>query len=172
MFLSTRTHDQPPNSTQHRYNPRNSELQLTMSVVGDVELRRRNLRTSMPQSTEEFSGSTLQFFDRSPTATPAQTRSGSPTLGSPTPHTTAETTKFMSDLHAITGRDATPDTTNPTATMTSAGVIDGSVYVSTAMKMQYLAVYFFFNLGLTLYNKAVMIKVSLSTSLIVPLFPS
>ncbi len=78
----------------------------------------------------------------------------------------------MNDLHEIAGKDATSDITNPTATMTSAGVIDGSVYVSTAMKMKYLAVYFFFNLGLTLYNKAVMIKVGLSTNLIVPLFPS
>ncbi len=78
----------------------------------------------------------------------------------------------MNDLHEIAGKDATSDITNSTATMTSAGVIDGSVYVSTAMKMKYLAVYFFFNLGLTLYNKAVMIKVGLSTNLIVPLFPS
>lgn len=143
-----------------------------MSATGGIELRQRNPRTSMPQSTGEISGSTLQFYERSPTATPAQTRSGSPTLGSPIPHTSAETIKFMNDLHEIAGKDATSDITNSTATMTSAGVIDGSVYVSTAMKMKYLAVYFFFNLGLTLYNKAVMIKVGLSTNLIVPLFPS
>lgn len=143
-----------------------------MSIAGGAELRKRIPSYSMPQSTGELSGSTLQFYERSPTATPTQTRSGSPTLGSPVPHTSAETIKFMNDLHEIASKDAPSDITNSIATMTSAGVIDGSVYISTTTKMKYLAIYFFFNLGLTLYNKAVMIKVGLSANLPVLLFPS
>jgi len=40
-----------------------------------------------------------------------------------------------------------------------AGVADGSARVPTWIKCKYLAVYFLFNLGLTLYNKAVMVQV-------------
>ena len=40
-----------------------------------------------------------------------------------------------------------------------AGVADGSASVPTWIKCKYLAVYFLFNLGLTLYNKAVMVQV-------------
>ncbi len=38
-------------------------------------------------------------------------------------------------------------------------VADGSATVPTRVKLIYLAIYFILNLGLTLYNKAVMIKV-------------
>lgn len=40
-----------------------------------------------------------------------------------------------------------------------AGVADGSASVPTWIKCKYLAIYFLFNLGLTLYNKAVMVQV-------------
>ena len=40
-------------------------------------------------------------------------------------------------------------------------VVDGSAAVSTRVKLQYLAVYFAVNLGLTMYNKVVMGKVGL-----------
>lgn len=40
-----------------------------------------------------------------------------------------------------------------------AGVADGSASVPTWTKCKYLAIYFLFNLGLTLYNKAVMVQV-------------
>ncbi|KAL9023698.1 MAG: hypothetical protein Q9180_008137, partial [Flavoplaca navasiana] len=44
--------------------------------------------------------------------------------------------------------------------MAQVSTIDGSASVTVASKVQVLLVYFAFNLGLTLYNKAVMIKVS------------
>lgn len=40
-------------------------------------------------------------------------------------------------------------------------VADGSATVPAKVKLIYLAIYFLLNLGLTLYNKAVMIKVCL-----------
>lgn len=42
---------------------------------------------------------------------------------------------------------------------TKVNALDGSGSTSTASKIQILLIYFAFNLGLTLYNKAVMIKV-------------
>ena len=41
----------------------------------------------------------------------------------------------------------------------SVSVTDGSATVPTTTKLKYLVIYFAFNLGLTLFNKAVMIKV-------------
>ncbi|KAL8950739.1 MAG: hypothetical protein Q9222_003236 [Ikaeria aurantiellina] len=43
--------------------------------------------------------------------------------------------------------------------------IDGTASIPAAAKIQILLVYFAFNLGLTLYNKAVMIKVNLEATL-------
>lgn len=45
--------------------------------------------------------------------------------------------------------------------MAQVSTIDGSASVTVASKIQVLLVYLSFNLGLTLYNKAVMIKVSM-----------
>ena len=131
-----------------------------MSIAGGSELRRRKSVAEMPQSTDEFSGTDLQFCDRSATATPAQTRSGSPMRGTPIPHTATETVRFLNDLHAI----AKEDTPSKPDIMASVGEMDGSVDVATATKIKFLAVYFFFNLGLTLYNKAVMIQVGLTST--------
>ncbi|KAL8803393.1 MAG: hypothetical protein Q9182_003191 [Xanthomendoza sp. 2 TL-2023] len=44
--------------------------------------------------------------------------------------------------------------------MAQVSAMDGSAGVSAASKIQVLLVYFAFNLGLTLYNKAIMIRVS------------
>ena len=48
--------------------------------------------------------------------------------------------------------------------MAQVSTIDGSASVTVASKVQVLLIYFAFNLGLTLYNKAVMIKVSIITA--------
>ncbi|KAL9610202.1 MAG: hypothetical protein Q9167_005079 [Letrouitia subvulpina] len=40
--------------------------------------------------------------------------------------------------------------------LTRVGILDGSADVSTATKVRLIVIYFVFNLGLTLYNKAVM----------------
>lgn len=134
-----------------------------MSVAGSSQFRRRTSVDKMPQSTNEFSGIELQHCDRSPTATPAQTRSGSPMRRTLMPHTATETLRFMSDLHAVAGKNAPKKLFTVTLgkAMASVGQLDGSEGVSTATKMKFLAIYFFFNLGLTLYNKAVMIQVGL-----------
>jgi hypothetical protein len=42
----------------------------------------------------------------------------------------------------------------------SAGYMDGSAAVPVGVKLRYLAVYFVFNLGLTVFNKVVMGNVS------------
>ena len=134
-----------------------------MSVAVSSQLRRRTSVAKMPQSTNEFSGIELQHCDRSPTATPAQTRSGSPMRGTPMPHTVIEAVRFMNDLHETAEKDAPEKlfTVTPGKAMASVGQLDGSEGVSKATKMKFLAVYFFFNLSLTLYNKAVMIQVCL-----------
>ena len=49
--------------------------------------------------------------------------------------------------------------------MAQVNTIDGSASVSAASKIQVLLIYFAFNLGLTLYNKAVMIRVSMNATL-------
>ena len=135
-----------------------------MAAISNPALLRRYFIDEMPSSTEEFSGSELQFCDRSPTATPAQTRSGSPIRGALMPHTAEQTSRFIEDLHAIAKKDAVEKLNLAgDKTMAPVGAIDGSVNVDTMTKIKFLAVYFFFNLGLTLYNKAVMIQVSFTT---------
>lgn len=174
----------------------------------------------------------LHELDCSPTQTPAQTRSASPTKGSNMPHTHREAAEFITKLtsmatieqanstvdnpgHVKTGQEmdssahlpiastnnpdkhtlsnnpdkstvtqdfdkqhSTAESTaskltreihsfvpSPTTVQAKLGglaktsAIDGSSSVSTTSKLQILLVYFMFNLGLTLYNKAVMIMV-------------
>ena len=156
------SNSQPPNHQD--YIAKSIDLQRTkanMSVISDSALRRRYSIDEMPSSTDEFSGAELQFCDRSPTATPVQTRSGSPVRGILMPHTAEQSSRFMEDVHAIARKD-TPKKLNLAGDkiMASVGAIDGSANVDTMIKIKFLAVYFFFNLGLTLYNKAVMIQVS------------
>lgn len=85
----------------------------------------------------------------SPTPTPFHTRSASPALGAPS--IPLETASFpMARLEELA---QTHEVQVPTS------VTDGSATIPTATKLRYLAVYFMFNLGLTLFNKAIMIQV-------------
>ena len=134
-----------------------------MSLISNSALRRRDSIDEMPSSTDEFSGAELQFCDRSPTATPAQTRSGSPVRGILMPHTVEQSARFMEDLHTIAKKDALKKLALAgDKTMATVGAIDGSANVDMMTKIKLLGIYFFFNLGLTLYNKAVMIQVGLT----------
>lgn len=129
----------------------------------------------------DFSGyhyptSQLQLLDRSPTATPVQTRSGSPPRGKAIPHTVEEATDFMSKLNDLMGPSVSSEpnaaeepagSDKPTVftdpdeklVLKSVSATDGSATVSTSTKVKYLTIYFAFNLGLTLFNKAIMIAV-------------
>ena len=95
-------------------------------------------------------------LDMSPTATPLQTRSGSPILGMNMPHTTEQAGAIMARIKSLVQRPKESVAVN---------VVDGSAIVPNTVKLQYLVVYFAFNLGLTLFNKAVMIEVSISSIL-------
>lgn len=92
------------------------------------------------------------------------------------PHTVEEAADFMSKLDDLMGPSfsSAPDgaenrlgSTNPIAStetdeklvLKSVSATDGSAAISTSTKVKYLIVYFAFNLGLTLYNKAIMIAV-------------
>ena len=154
---------------------------LMMPPIRSKDFRNRKDKTKMQPQTTEFAGyhyptSQLQLLDRSPTATPVQTRSGSPTRGKIMPHTVEEATDFMSKLDDLMGPSfsSAPDdaekrlgSTKPVAitepneklVLKSVSATDGSAAISTSTKVKYLIVYFAFNLGLTLFNKAVMIAV-------------
>lgn len=85
----------------------------------------------------------------SPTPTPFHTRSATPALGSPVE--TQEPVSFpMAELERLAQTHRKQVSVSDT---------DGSATVPTIIKLRYLAVYFAFNLGLTLFNKAVMIHV-------------
>ncbi|KAI4171407.1 MAG: hypothetical protein LQ343_004263 [Gyalolechia ehrenbergii] len=150
-------------------------------------------------------------WDCSPTQTPAQTRSTSPSRGSNIPHSHRQAAEFVSRLTSIaesaepkntaytrelekTGSEhdvslsthhhstvatirsehqpliiedrAKPLTAQTTTSspaqanmvrLAKVNAIDGSSGISITSKVQILLTYFIFNLGLTLYNKAVMI---------------
>ncbi|KAI4288555.1 MAG: hypothetical protein L6R35_002176 [Caloplaca aegaea] len=151
----------------------------------------------------------LHGLDSSPTQTPAQTRSASPSRGSNMPHTSDEAAEFITKLSGMASfRDVTdatdpdaraeakttkakgieartgvirefeeqmaitedgPDqstskTLSPTPTRAHSqklvSAIDGSRDIPATSKIQILLIYFMFNLGLTLYNKAAMIMQS------------
>ncbi|KAL8959228.1 MAG: hypothetical protein Q9193_003873 [Seirophora villosa] len=146
----------------------------------------------------------LDGLDSSPTQTPAQTRSASPSRGSNKPHTSRQVEDFVTKLGSmaslrdaisatdtdarvgagttrtqdvqaqisaipisdkqmpITGDGSTESITKalspiPTKTRPRVSAIDGSSDISATSKFQVLLIYFMFNLGLTLYNKAAMI---------------
>lgn len=88
----------------------------------------------------------------SPTATPYQTRSGSPNHESSVIHTMAEGSAALTCIWSIWRSRQSSHAT--------ASVVDGSATVPAMTKFKYLAIYFAFNLAITLYNKAVMIQVS------------
>lgn len=86
----------------------------------------------------------------SPTPTPFHTRSGSLSIGAPV-HGLEQASFPMEKLEQLA---RTYD-----EKQVSVSVSDGSATVPTSTKLRYLVVYFAFNLGLTLFNKAVMIQV-------------
>lgn len=92
------------------------------------------------------------------------------------PHTVAETTATISKLHALMGTVESTERVvivGPNAIvelsdsaklhekleMDAVSVLDGSAAISAATKVQFLMIYFVFNLGLTLFNKVIMIAV-------------
>lgn len=165
---------------------------LMMSVVFSSEFRNRKNKTEMQPQTTDFASyhypaSQMQLLDRSPTATPIQTRSGSPTRGMVIPHTVEETTNFMNRLNDLMGPSLSlepnaaekPASSNKPIAFTepdekvvlkSVSTTDGSATVATSTKVKYLIIYFAFNLGLTLFNKAVMIAVCVCADLSFVLF--
>ena len=97
-----------------------------------------------------------QSVEQSPTATPHHTRAGTPIHEKLLDRSGSETNETMAALNAL----MKPSHGKSEETkMTRVSHIDGSADVSLATKLNFLMVYLVFNLGLTLYNKAVMIQV-------------
>lgn len=94
--------------------------------------------------------------EQSPTATPHHTRAGSPVRGKLLGHTDKEATQTVAALNALMN---SAGEASEEMKMIRVSLADGSASVSVATKLKFLIVYFIFNLGLTLYNKAIMIKV-------------
>ena len=91
-------------------------------------------------------------LDWSPTPTPENTRAGSPIHNNIRLHTLEET-----NIATAMGRFTLEERDKSVAV----SIVDGSAAVPTITKFKYLAVYFLFNLGLTLFNKFLMTKVRL-----------
>ena len=90
-------------------------------------------------------------YNESPVSTPNNTRVGSPVHVLDPTHGRAEDYDTMNDLWSTWKARR--------ANQTTVSDLDGSGTVPALTKFKYLAIYFAFNLGLTLYNKAVMIQV-------------
>lgn len=103
------------------------------------------------------------------------------------PHTVGEATDFMNKLNDLMGpslslepnaAEKPTSSNNPIAftepdekvLLRSVSTTDGSATVSTSTKVKYLIIYFAFNLGLTLFNKAVMIAVCVCADPLFDLF--
>lgn len=97
-----------------------------------------------------------QEFNNWRTPKPFQPRTHSPVHRLAYPDNLAVTEANMERLNAIFQQRE--------AENVKAAIADGSATVPTKVKLIYLAIYFLLNLGLTLYNKAVMIKVCLLLS--------
>ena len=111
----------------------------------------------------------LQTMDQSPTPTPLHTRAGSPDHGVAMPHShekAKQTVEALNDL--MSDEDTQPiaetlDVLMPKEEkLVPVSDIDGSANVSTTSKLCNLVMYFTFNLGLTIFNKAVMIQVCIT----------
>ena len=112
------------------------------------------LRT--PAIHDSFLPSQTQSVEHSPTATPHHTRAGTPVHGKLLDRSGREATETMAALNAlIEPSHELPEETK----LMRVSLVDGSAHISVATKLNFLVVYFIFNLGLTLYNKAVMIQV-------------
>lgn len=123
---------------------------------------RRSLEKMSPQMSLQMSAlhgsfppSQTQSVEHSPTATPHHTRAGTPVHEKLLDRSGSETDETMAALNAL----IKPSGDNPQeAKMSRVSLADGSADVSFATKLNFLLAYLVFNLGLTLYNKAVMIQ--------------
>lgn len=105
---------------------------------------------------DTFPQSQAQSVEQSPTATPHHTRAGTPIHEQLLDSSDSETNETMAALNAL----MKPSHGKPEEMkMTRVSLVDGSADVSVATKLNFLAVYLIFNLGLILYNKAIMIQV-------------
>ncbi|MCJ1395109.1 UAA transporter [Xylographa bjoerkii] len=84
----------------------------------------------------------------SPTTTPFQTRAASPVHENPGHHSQFEAEAAIDSMKSIIQ--------SRMLQKVDVGTVDGSATVSSYAKSQALALYFVFNLGLTLFNKAAM----------------
>ncbi|MCJ1478779.1 UAA transporter [Lambiella insularis] len=84
----------------------------------------------------------------SPTTTPFQTRVPSPMLGNLIAHQQLHGEEAVSRIRSSFNLRESQKV--------AVGMADGSAEVPAAVKYKYLACYFLFNLGLTLFNKAIM----------------
>ena len=114
----------------------------------------------------DIAGPMLQTLDHSPTPTPLHTRAGSPNRDPVLSHsheTAKQTVEVLNGLMSGEDTQLEIDARNSLmlqeAELVPVHVIDGSAHVSTASKFYHLTMYLSFNLGLTLFNKAVMIQV-------------
>ena len=87
----------------------------------------------------------------SPTTTPFQTRAASPVH-----HLTGHHSRFETEFATLGMRSFIKKRMTEKVDVSS---VDGSATVSKSAKSQALALYFAFNLGLTLFNKVAMNKV-------------
>lgn len=97
-----------------------------------------------------------QSVEQSPTATPHHTRAGTPIHEKLLDRSGSETKETMAALNALMKPSYG---THEEMELTRVSLVDGSADVSVATKLNYLMIYLVLNLGLTLYNKAVMIQV-------------
>jgi len=92
-----------------------------------------------------------QELNESTTPTPFPTRAHSPPHQLAAPHNPEQAEATMEQLNAIFQQREMEEV--------DAAVVDGSAFVPPMVKLIYLTIYLLLNLGLTLYNKEVMIKV-------------
>lgn len=141
-----------------------------MLITSSHQLRRREgwavMAQSDPSNTKVLELA-MPALDCSPTPTPYHTRAGSPVRGISTPHTAEQAKETMEAINALMPEDSevtdARDASKPEkAELISVSIVDGSANVSAASKIVHLSIYFTFNLGLTLFNKAIMVQVGSS----------
>ena len=147
---------------RNRKRKRNDGLANRASRIGQLNCRsivRKTLALRMSVLCDSFPPSEAQSVEHSPTPTPHPTRAGTPTHEKLLDRSggAATTKETMAALNQALVQPQ-PAMLEETKTM-RVSLVDGSAKVSVATKLNYLMLYFIFNLGLTLYNKAIMIKV-------------
>lgn len=117
---------------------------------------------TMPAVYDCFPASQVQSVEHSPTATPFHTRAGSPAHEELSDQERSETMTALSNALHAPSLNVNEDNMDNNARVKRA---DGSANVLMGTKVNYLLIYFILNLGLTIYNKAIMIKVRKACSL-------